>query len=139
MMNIGKIIGLVVFFIVLILQFYVSTNGNLSNVITLFKNSINQFTNVLNIPQPTVTLYLTSNNAIFSFNNTADFQIILLNATGKYTYLPKPVTLLPKRVTNVTISVTDWKGFLSAVETRSYNITFTFKLFNTTFIQSEII
>ncbi|AAK41595.1 hypothetical protein AB1303_01170 [Saccharolobus solfataricus] len=136
-MNLGKIIGLVVFISLLIVQFAI-----LNNPINLVQTSFNQVNSII-IPlftsEPKIGLIISHNELILTFNNTLDLPITLLNITGEYTYLSKPVTINPNEVKNVSVVVTNFKMFEMAVKDNSYNLTMVIKIFNTTFSQSEII
>ncbi|QGA53865.1 hypothetical protein GFS03_04365 [Sulfolobus sp. E5-1-F] len=134
-MNLGKIIGLIVFISVLIVQFAIINPFNVLYQITL--NQINYTIMPLFTTQPKVSIAIYNNQLILSFNNTLNFPITLLNVTGKYTYLSKPVTISPNEVKNISVVVTNLEMFERAVQDNSYNLTIVIKIFNTTFSQSE--
>ncbi|QGA69079.1 hypothetical protein [Sulfolobus sp. E11-6] len=134
-MNLGKIIGLIVFISVLIVQFAIINPFNVLYQITL--NQINYTIMPLFTTQPKVSIAIYNNQLILSFNNTLNFSITLLNVTGKYTYLSKPVTISPNEVKNISVVVTNLEMFERAVQDNSYNLTIVIKIFNTTFSQSE--
>ncbi len=135
-MNLGKLLGIVVFLLVIILQLFLITGHNLNEVPSLIKNSIIQLSS-FNLPQPIIKFYIYNNSITLSFNNTDNFPYTLLNVSGKYTYLKYPVTFVPHAVTNATIIVTNWQSFIQEAKNNDYNITLTFEIYNTTFSQSE--
>ncbi|AAK42148.1 hypothetical protein SULI_14175 [Saccharolobus solfataricus] len=136
-MDLGKIIGLIVFISVLIVQFAMINNFN--GLLQTTLNQINSTILILFTSQPKIGLVISNNQLILTFNNTLNFPITLLNVTGDYTYLSKPVTINPNEVKNISVVVTNLEMFERAIHDNSYNLTIVMKMFNTTFSQSEMI
>ncbi|WP_016731912.1 hypothetical protein [Saccharolobus islandicus] len=136
-MDLGKIIGLIVFISVLIVQFAIINNFN--GLLQTTLNQINSTILILFTSQPKIGLVISNNQLILAFNNTLNFPITLLNVTGDYTYLSKPVTINPNEVKNISVVVTNLEMFQRAIHDNSYNLTIVMKMFNTTFSQSEMI
>ncbi|TRM85899.1 hypothetical protein DJ526_10565 [Sulfolobus sp. A20-N-G8] len=105
-MNFGKLLGIAIFLIVIILQLFLITDHNLAEVPSLVKDSVIQLFS-FNLPQPIIKFYIYNSSIILSFNNTDNFPYTLLNVSGKYTYIKHPVTFIPHTATNATIIITN--------------------------------
>ncbi|WP_338602393.1 hypothetical protein V6M85_02125 [Sulfolobus tengchongensis] len=142
-MDYGKIIGLVVFIIILIAEFYILSNGHFQDITEVLNQASTQiYTNIGNLfsAQPKILISITRNNELLiTINNTLYFPITVVNVTGKYTYLQRETTVYPHEIKNISVIITNFAMFIKDVEAHSYNLTLTLRIYNTTFSQSEVI
>ncbi|MBW9141152.1 MAG: hypothetical protein K1T65_05585 [Candidatus Aramenus sp.] len=116
-MDLGKGLGLLVFVVIVIVNFY------FLNVSQIFNQGVHQIMNLRNsLKNPELNFHFSENDVTVCVKNPNNFTITVYNITGNYMYLPKSVVVYPHAEENITPVVTDYQAFANEVSSGDYNV-----------------
>lgn len=109
MVNLGKVIGIVTFMIVVIIQLFIL------NFYTYVYSGITQFHTMFSA-QPSFKYYISQDDIIVCISNNENFSIYVYNISGKYIYLPKTEIIPQLSTKNISLIIINTTAFNNAVK-----------------------
>lgn len=108
MANIGRVIAIVVFIIVILVELFV-LNGY--SYIYLGTSQIRSIMS----NQPSFKYYISTDRVIVCVENNQNFTIFIYNISGKYIYLPQIEKIPSFSIKNISLVITNASAFSQAI------------------------
>ncbi|BFH72136.1 hypothetical protein SJAV_00800 [Sulfurisphaera javensis] len=129
-MNWGKIIGIVLAILFIILYFPTLQSS--------FQNGVSQINSLSNITNNLKVSIISFNKSelIINVKNPLNVSIIICNVSGEYIYLNKIAVVPPHMSENVTLIITNFSNLVNNINNKNETITIKLRILETTVIEA---